>query len=199
VTRDRRPASIAARVVIAALSVVVPAGCGVSVEDRARAVAPPPGPWPAPTAADTTAPSVPTGRVEEVLYFVRDNRLVPVVRRVDTVSTVDAHLQHLLAGPRPQEREQGLTSALPGTVIAAVARQIGTRAEVDVREPGQETGRSDGVLAFGQIVQTLASRDDIDSVTFTRDGRPLGIPRADGSLSEQPLTAADYAELSAPK
>lgn len=195
-TRNRSLASVAA---LAVLVVVLPAGCGVPVDDRARAVAPPPVPWPTPTATDTTAPTAPTGREEEVLYFVRDNRLVPVVRRVHTVSTVDAHLQHLLAGPLPQEREQGLTSALPGTVIAAVARRVGTRAEVDVREPGQETGRSDGVLAFGQIVQTLASRDDIDSVTFTRNGRPLGIPRADGSLSEQPLTAADYADLSAPK
>lgn len=195
-TRRRRV--LAPIAVIAALAAGMPAGCGVPVEDHARAVSPPPGPRPVPAATDTTAASAPTGQVEEVLYFVRDNRLVPVVRRVDVVSTVDAHLQHLLAGPRPKERDQGLTSALPGTVLAAVARQVGTRAEVDVRESGDETGRSDGVLAFGQIVQTLATRDDIDSVTFTRNGRPLGIPRADGSLTEQPLTAADYADLSVP-
>lgn len=192
----RRGIRLQALALTIALATIAPAGCGVPAEDRARAVSPPAGPLPTPATADTTAP---TGREEEVLYFVRDNRLVPVVRRVDVLSTVDGHLQHLLAGPRPQERDQGLTSALPGAVTAAAARQTGTQVEVDIREAaGDETGRSDGVLAFGQIVQTLVARDDIDSVVFTRDGRPLGIPRGDGSLSEQPLTAADYAVLTVP-
>lgn len=171
-------------------------GCGVPAEDEARAVRPPRGPFPTVAAVGTTAPA---GSEEEVLYFVRDNRLVPVVRRVDWTPTVDGQLQRLLAGPTAEERDQGLTSALPGAVSTATARQIGARAEVEVPDPGEEAGRSDGVLAFGQIVRTLASRDDVETVAFTQRGRPLGIPRGDGSLSEQPLTATDYAALVAPR
>lgn len=171
-------------------------GCGVPAEDEARAVRPPRGPFPTAAVGGTTAPA---GSEEEVLYFVRDNRLVPVVRRVDWTPTVDGQLQRLLAGPTAEERDQGLTSALPGAVSTATAHRVGTRAEVEVPDPGDETGRSDGVLAFGQIVRTLAARDDIDTVAFTQRGRPLGIPRGDGSLSEQPLTAADYAALAVPR
>ncbi|MBM0224706.1 hypothetical protein JNW87_03160 [Micromonospora sp. ATA51] len=44
----------------------------------------------------------------------------------------------------------------------------------------------------------MVARDDIDTVAFTRRGQPLGVPRADGSLSEQPLTAAEYTALTVP-
>ncbi|MFF5175211.1 GerMN domain-containing protein [Micromonospora sp. NPDC000089] len=185
------------RRLLAALAVLVllPAGCGVPVDDEPRAVSAPPGPFPTPAGGAGT-PSA--GRVREVLYFVRDDRLTPVVRWVDATPTVDAHLQQLLAGPSAQERDAGLTNALPGAMTVAVAGLSGTRATVDVREAGQEVGRSDGVYAFGQIVRTLVARDDVDSVAFVRRGRPLGVPRADGSLSTQPLTADDYATLAAP-
>lgn len=186
------------------LTVLALAGCGVPTEDEPRAVPPPRGPFPTVATGVTSpagtsgGPTTPAGREETVLYFVRDNRLTPVVRRVDRTPTVDAQLRQLLAGPTAEERKQGLTSALPGAVTTAAVRHIGTRAEVEVPAVGDETGRSDGVLAFGQIVRTLAGRDDIHTVVFTRDGYPVGIPRADGSLSEQPLTAADYAGLTLP-
>jgi spore germination protein GerM len=134
-----------------------------------------------------------------VLCLVRDDRLVPVERRVDGTPTVDAQLQHLLAGPTAAERDSGLSTALPGAVAVAAARPRGTEVEVDVGETGDETGRSDEVLAFGQIVCTLTARSDVDTVAFRRDGAPLGVPRADGALSRRPLTAADYAGLIAPR
>lgn len=180
--------------VVLALTLVA-AGCGVSAEERARAVPPPGGAVPTPA---TRGPTAPSGPEEEVFYFIRDNRLVPVVRRVGATSPIDVHLRQLFAGPTAEERDQGLSSALSGAVTVAAARQTGTRVEVDVREAQDETPLSDGVLAFGQIVQTLVARDDVDTVTFTSGGQPLGIPRADGSLSEQPLTAADYAALTVP-
>jgi spore germination protein GerM len=181
---------------LALLLALLLGGCGVPAEEAPRAVQPPRGPFPAPDAGVSSAP---TGQLRELLYFVRDDRLVPVVRRVDAVRTVDAHLQQLLAGPTAEERDTGITSALPGTTTVVSAQPVGTHVNVDVREAGdEEAGRSDGVLAYGQIVRTLVARDDIDSVAFIRRGQPLGVPRADGSLSAQPLTAADYATLTLP-
>ncbi|MGW4500304.1 GerMN domain-containing protein [Micromonospora sp. NPDC004336] len=176
------------------------AGCGVPSEDTPRAVTPPPGPFPTAGGVVTTpTPTLTAGRATEVLCFVRDDRLVRVARRVDGTPTVDAQLQHLLAGPDAAERDSGLSTALPGAVATAAARHLGTEAEVDVGETGDETGRSDEVLAFGQIVCTLTARSDVDTVEFLRGGAPLGVPRADGSLSRRPLTVADYADLVVPR
>ncbi|MFG2052605.1 GerMN domain-containing protein [Micromonospora sp. NPDC048930] len=174
------------------LLVVLLGGCGVPVDDAPRPVSAPPGSFPT---AVGTASTDPDGRVDETLCFVRGDGLEAVTRRVDGVSGVDTHLQHLLAGPHDAERERGLATALPGTITVAGATAAGTVATVDVREAGEETGRSDEVLAFGQIVCTLTQRADVDSVAFRRDGQPLEVPRADGSLSALPLTAADYRPL----
>ncbi|SIM69140.1 GerMN domain-containing protein [Micromonospora cremea] len=169
-------------------------GCGVPTDDTPRTVVPP---WGVRSAApvDTTAPA---GRADETLCLVRDNRIVSVVRHVDRPPTVEDHLRHLLAGPGTAERDSDLTSALPGAVDATGATATGTQARVAVDEPDDDAGRSDEVLAFGQIVCTLTSRDDVTTVVFLRDGRPLAVPRADGLLSEQPLTRADYAPLITP-
>lgn len=180
------------RPLAAVLLVVLLGGCGVPVDDRPRPVSAPPGSFPAATGTATTDPD---GRVDETLCFVRDDGLAAVTRRVDGLSGVDTHLQHLLAGPDDAERERGLSTALPGTITVAGASATGTVVTIDVREAGEETGRSDEVLAFGQIVCTLTQRADVDSVAFRRDGQPLEVPRADGSLSALPLTAADYRPL----
>lgn len=175
-----------------AMLLVLLAGCGVPTDDQPRAVEAPYGPFPTPS----TAVSDPAGRFTEALYFVRDDRLVLVRRRLDVLPTVDQHLEHLLAGPNEAERAEGLATALFGAVTVAGIRLTETRAEVDVPSVAEGAGRSDEVFAFGQIVCTLTARPEVDSVSFLRDGAPLGVPRADGSLSSGPLTAADYVELS---
>ncbi|MGW5559599.1 GerMN domain-containing protein [Micromonospora sp. NPDC003944] len=171
---------------------VLLAGCGVPTDDAPRAVPPPRGPLSSAAPADTTAPA---GPAAETLCLIRDNRIVPVVRRVDRPPTIADQLRHLLTGPSGVERDDDLTSALPGAVNAAGATVTGTQALVAVDEPAHDGGRSDEVLAFGQIVCTLTSREDVTTVAFLRDGRPLGVPRADGSLSSRPLTRSDYAPL----
>jgi hypothetical protein len=171
-------------------------GCGVPAEDAPRAVRPPFGPLPTPVTASPTAPA---GRVGETLCFVRQDRLVPVTRLVKVVPTVEAQLRGLATGPTEAERDAGLTNALPGAVTVLAATVAGARVDVEVGETGDETGRSDELLAFGQIVCTLTARTDVSSVSFLRRGQPLGVPRADGSLSREPLTAADYTGLVVPR
>lgn len=168
------------------------AGCGVPTEHAPRVVEPPPGPFLAPESAGSTAPA---GPATETICLVRDNQIIPVLRRIDRSPTVQEQLRHLLAGPTATERDTGLTSALPGAITAASATVTGTQAQVTVDDLGDDTGRSDEVLAFGQIVCTLTSRADITTVAFQRDGTPLGVPRADGSLSTRPLARTDYTPL----
>ncbi|MEU3453503.1 GerMN domain-containing protein [Micromonospora sp. NPDC006766] len=180
------------RVSIVAVAALLLAGCGVPVDEEPRRVPGPPRAY-SPPAGDGAASNA--GRVNESLCFVRDDRLRTVVRRVDYLPDVDTHLRHLLAGPGDAERDVGFTSALAGTTSVAGARLSGGVAEVEVGGPSDETGRSDQIVAYGQIVCTLSSRADVHGVTFSRYGQPLAVPRADGSLSVVPLTATDYAPL----
>lgn len=183
----------AVRLAVAAVLLALVAACGVPGEDRPRAVTPPPGPFP-PTA--TAAPTMAeTGAVTEVLYFSRDDRLVPVTRRIDEVPTVETQLRNLLAGPTTTERDDGLTSALTGALSNAEVELVDGQARVTVTPTVADTGRTDEMLAYGQIVCTLTARTDVNAVIFLRDGAPLSVPRGDHSLSPAPLTGADYAVL----
>jgi len=182
--------------VVALFAVVALAGCGVTVEDAPRPVAAPPGPLPHLSSAPP--PSVESGTVAEVLYFVRGDRLVPVVRRVPATPSIDEQLRQLTAGPTQEERGNDLGSVLTGTTGIAGTRRSGSGVVVELGRSGGEAARSDEVLAFGQVVCTLTARSDVSGVSFVRGGQPLTVPRADGSLAQGPLTATDYASLTAP-
>jgi spore germination protein GerM len=176
--------------------VLAVAGCGVSAEDRPREIEPPRGPFPDMATAAPTAPEA--GAAAEPLYFVRADRLVAVIRRLRTAPTVQEQVQHLIAGPTGPESAADLASALNGTIEPVTVTVDGNQATIEVGDDVDGSGRSAEVLAFGQIVCTLTARPDVAGVSFRRDGRPLGVPRDDGSLSTGPLTAADYAALTAP-
>ncbi|WP_434739899.1 GerMN domain-containing protein [Micromonospora sp. SH-82] len=164
------------------------AGCGVSAEDSPRAIEPPGGPHPV-----VTTPAVePSGQLTVALCFVRDDALVRVDRRVTAAATPDEQLRLLEAGPTSTDREAGLTTALVGVSRITGVRVTGREALVDVSNGQVGTGRTDEMLAFGQIVCTLTARTDVDLVSFLHDSRRLGVPRADGSLSTGPLTVSDY-------
>jgi spore germination protein GerM len=177
------------------LAAAAPAGCGVPTEDSPRPITVA-GRSAAGTAAETASPA--PGRPTELLYLVRDARLVAVHRPADRAPAVDEQLRHLLAGPTDSERDAAFVSALTGITATGMVEVRDGAATVEIGNRSDGTGRSDEVLAYGQIVCTLTSRDDVHTVSFLHDGQPLRVPRADGSLADGPLTRADYAELIAP-
>lgn len=181
---------------LALVGILALGGCGVRSESQPRDFDPPAGPRPVP--ATPTPSSLPAGTAAEPLYFVRTDRLVAVIRRVQVAPTVQQQMDHLVAGPTDAEREAGLSSTLTGNLTVAEARLSEGVATIEVGDDGDLSGRIDDVLAFGQIVCTLTARADVSSVTFERGGQVLGVPRADGSLSAGGLTAADYTALTAP-
>jgi hypothetical protein len=178
----------------AALAVVlvlaVSAGCGIPVDDQPRDAG---------SAGDVLASRPPLdldgGTEAERLCFVRDGRLVRVARRVPRPVDAQQQLQALLDGPTETESAAGLTSALTGTTPTIQLTLTAGRASVEVGDRSEHGVRNDENLAFGQVVCTLASRAEIGTVSFTSEGRPLGVPRQDGSLTLGPLTVADYAQL----
>jgi hypothetical protein len=173
-----------------ALLIVALQGCGVPEEHAPRPVEPSLviGSPPPQAAAGSSA-----GTVVERLYLVRDEQLVAVDRRVGAPPDVAAVLDALVAGPTETERADRLSSALTGTDLIAGVRLADGTAEVSFRP--QAGGRTDDILAIGQIVCTLDARTDVDTVRFLLDEQVLKVPRADGSLTELPLTSTDYRML----
>ncbi|BCJ75111.1 hypothetical protein CS0771_46550 [Catellatospora sp. IY07-71] len=188
--RHRIAAAAAGGVILAALA----AGCGVPVEDTAREVEQTGNN--APSAAPTPAVAA-SGPITEKLYLLRDGHLIAVERKVPAQPDAQQLLADLLAGPTPAEQEAGLNSALTGTTAINSATDAAGSATVELSTALEGTGRSDDVLAFGQLVCTLSSRPDINQVVFTRQGQRVGVPRGNGALTEDPLTCADYGNLEA--
>ncbi|MBN1171823.1 MAG: GerMN domain-containing protein [Micromonosporaceae bacterium] len=178
---------------VLAIALLHLAGCGVPVEDEPRQITPPRSQF-APHGSLTPEPAD-SGTVEEHLCFVRDAKLVVVVRRVAGYPVPSAHLRHLVSGPNEAERTTNLVNPLSDGNIAAEVRIDGTEAIVEFRAEVDTTVRTDEILMYGQIVCTLTTRPDTTGVSFYQEGQRLGIPRADGSLSQGPLTRIDYEEL----
>lgn len=176
---------------LALAAVLAISGCGIAPQSEAQPVVEPPhGPFQAVT-SPTPKPST-TGSFRETLYLVRDGQLVPQVRYVATESTVSEVLADLLAGPTESESAAGMSSALVGVSVNGVQLENGL-ATVDLAGP--IGGRSDGFLAYAQVVCTLTARKDVLTVSFTRLGKPIDVPRGDSSVSPGPLTFSDYSEL----
>lgn len=167
------------------------AGCGIPTEETPRVLEPSAGSL----RSTPAAPTAVSGPLVEGLCLVKEGKLVRVERRVTSTPSIEAQLGHLLAGPTQEESDAGMTSALGGTNVIAAVRLNGAHAVVDVTDRLERASRSDEVLAYGQIVCTLLTRSDVTTVSFTQQGQRLGIPRADGLLSEDPLTMADYDTL----
>jgi len=189
----RRPAGVrdVRRLLAAgtALTALLTGGCGVPADDAPRDLGRPR------PASGSNPPVAGFGAAIERLYLVRDGRLVRVIRRVPRAPAPDQMLTDLLAGPTHAEQQDGLSSALSTMRITGMVITQ-RRATVAVGERPAEGSRTDEILAYGQIVCTLTSQGaEVGTVSFTREGRPLGVPRGDTSLSPDPLTIADYATL----
>lgn len=139
---------------------------------------------------------VPTERpaarpVVTAVYFLRNGRAVPARRLVVAPATPEQRLAELARGPGDV---RGLTTALdrddpPRVTVTAGVAVVALPASF-ARLPAGERR-----LAAAQVVLTLTEADEVAVVRFTLGGRAFGVPRADGSLSRDPLTRADYAAL----
>nr|WP_184805705.1 GerMN domain-containing protein [Kribbella italica] len=139
------------------------------------------------------------GQVSVVVNFVRKDRLVRSVREVPNGPAQDrlaAIVTALVAGPTERERASGISSALPAGLQLTVTTVDGDRAVIGL--VGETDGSAaENVLAVGQIVLSATAIPTVKEVTFERDGLPVEALLADGALTTNPLTAADYAALRA--
>ena len=150
-------------------------------------------------AASPSTPAEPgSSRTVPVYFTSADGTLLPVVRRIGAGPTgveVQSVLNQLVAGPTEHEQAIGLANSLPpGLGLTATASSRGTLV-VDVTGDDPGPAAEQGRLATGQIVLSVTGLAGVTSVLLTRNGRPLAASLPDGSLTNKPLTAADYRPL----
>jgi hypothetical protein len=178
-------------ILIATVSALSVAGCGIQPESEPREVQPPPGPY-----SVLTEPGPGTteaGAVRVHLVMTRDGALTVVTRLARSTPSLDGLMEDLLAGPTETEQADGIGSALTGADLIGDVHPRGVDAEVELATGLDGTGRSDVVLAIAQVVCTLVARPEVEGVVFIRSGELVAVPQGDGALSKGPLTFPDYA------
>ncbi len=132
------------------------------------------------------------------LFFVRDDRLAPVARQVLGPPSLASVLDQLLAGPAPVEMVDGIRSAIsPRSRIRRVSLADGV-ASVDLSEHFVQVEGEDQIVAIAQLVFSCTALPGVERVRFLLEGRPVEVPAGDGTLTDRPLSRADFTALSPP-
>lgn len=184
--------------VVLAVAVGVAAGaCGVPPDPAPRTLAADDIPYglleeaPPPTVAPTV-PSVPTAPV--FVYFVKGERMFPVVRQVNADPSVAKALTALLFGPQENEAADGVRSAIsPTAAIQARAIDPATYL-VDLSSEFAQGSVSEQVLGLAQVVWTATAITGVTGVRFTLNGAPIQVPTPTGSTGE-PVGREAFAEV----
>ena len=129
------------------------------------------------------------------VYWLRDGKVWPALREVDTAEPTDAALEELLAGPTEQEEsELELTSAVPEDAELGDVTIEGGAAQVGLPENWP-------LDAMAQLVYTLTQFPTVRSVELTQGDDALTLTRADfedltpSVLVESPLS---FEEVTSP-
>lgn len=179
------------RLLIAMLAVLLLAGCGVTPDDKPRALDPGNAPF---NVFESPRAEEPQGRGRVALYFVRNDRVVFTSRAVESSTSTEDLLVLLLKGPTPEQIAEGTGTRLPaGLTVESV--EVGSNGVAVVTLGDNETLNTTQPLGFAQIVATLTAPGRADAVRFRADGVDLPVPTGTGVLSDEPLTREDYAEL----
>jgi spore germination protein GerM len=184
-------------------AVLVLAGCGVPLQQDPVAIKPEavPSQLQGSGRPNSPQPTATPGRPTVQVDFVRNDKLVGLVREAPAAGPAErlnAVIGALMAGPTDTEQAKGITTALPPDLTLTVVDTQETRVVLELS--GETDGRSatENVLTVGQIVLSVTALPTVDEVTFARDGVPVEALLADGALTTDPLTAADYEALRAP-
>jgi len=197
----RRPSDLLATAA-AGLVVVLLAACGVPTDDQPRAISREQAPD-LDEGKDNTSPAVTD---IATLYLTQDdgdiNRLVPVDEQVpvDTSSTPTTRtaLETLLSYmPNETQRDQGFTTRIPPNTALASSPELDEDGVLLVNlNSNIDTIQAEGSrLAFGQIVCTADSFEEVKAVQFQVEGQPRAAPQGDGETNTNPVTCRDYANL----
>jgi hypothetical protein len=189
---------LVAGLVVAALA---GAGCGIPTEDRATLARPADVPFdllaevPETTSSTATSSSGSSVTTKATIFLVQGERLAPVERDVPSPPTGEGVLEALERGPSRSEAALGLRSALVGRDVMRSIGISGGIASVDLGPDFTDIVGRDQIMALAQIVSTVTGLAGVGRVSFTLEGVPVGVPRADGAVTTESVSRDDYALL----
>lgn len=185
----------ALRVALTGAAVAALAGCGVVPDRGPQAL--PTGDVPFGLLQATPAPSASSEPAEATVrvFFLRGQRLVAVRRTAPYPGRPDQAVRALLDGVSSEQSDAGLRSAIPdGTSLLAFDLQDEV-ATLDLSSQFASIRSGEQVLAVAQLVYTATSSARVRQVKLAVAGRPVEVPRPDGSLTGAPVGRSDYARL----
>jgi spore germination protein GerM len=179
----------------AAVSLLVACACGIPTDEAANRIDDGSVPFGLLSSAPASGPAANTGRSSLSVYFVRDDRLVAVERRVEGAPDAAQALGELVKGPTQEEQTSDITTDASDVPLDVTPDPRPGVVTVDLAGRVTELPSRVQTLALAQIVYTLSGLPGVEAVAFTVDGEPVDVLRGDGSLSDSPVTPADYSEL----
>ena len=172
------------------------AACGVPQDAEPRALSKDGVPFGLLSTSTTqTTVAVNEPAASAVVYFLREDRLIPVQRQVRAPVTSSRLLSALLEGPTKDEAEAGFRSAISSEARVRDVTTAGGVATIELSPEFVEVAGQDQILALAQIVFTATETGTTGAVRFRLAGQAVEVPRGDGTLTSAPLTRADYAAL----
>ncbi|EWT07949.1 hypothetical protein N864_17875 [Intrasporangium chromatireducens Q5-1] len=167
------------------------AGCGIGPQTDPVVVSIPP----------QTAISVPTTVVSGVplsvqVYLLEGSHLFRVTRTVPPGPGMQPTLSAISAPISPDERSQGLRTALPPSVRPLRGSITGGDiARIEVPPGFDRLPVQEQINALGQLVFTVTADTLATGVQLVEDDKPVAVPDASGQLQDRPVTREDYAVL----
>ena len=146
--------------------------------------------------SSTTTTIISTGESEEVtVYFILNDRLSPVKRKVTPPVSVEKVLQKLFAGPTTAEQVNGLRTAIRLDTTVLMAPVEARIATVDVSKNFAFGLLPEQIIAFAQVVFTAVDVAGVTGVLFALKGNRQEAPQGDGSSQSAPLSRAAYPQV----
>jgi hypothetical protein len=128
------------------------------------------------------------------LCFIDGQGLRTVVARVDAPDDLREVIDAL--GSPPDGPEGPLRTAIgrEPPLVRDVHRVSGI-AQVELTPAISALSSDEQLRAVAQLVCTLTAQPGVGPVSFTLEGSTIDVPRADGSLTSDPVSRDDYVEL----
>ncbi|GGS28668.1 GerMN domain-containing protein [Actinokineospora fastidiosa] len=150
-------------------------------------------PAPPPTPRPTTTRPLPAGTVQTAAYFLRGEKVYPVLRTATPPAVAGDAVRALLAGPTAAERAAGYRTAVPSGVALRGLTIRGGTATVDLTGAFASGGGSASMFArLAQLTFTLTRFSTVDRVALWLDGVPVRVFSGEGIVIDHPLVRADY-------
>jgi hypothetical protein len=161
-----RPLALGVLLTVPAL-LCVAAGCGISSDSSPRALD---------VSTTTTEPvaSPTSGLAAAVVYYLADDRLVPVSRSIpdQEIGTV---LNALLEPPDDLDIGDAITTSIPTGTELRRLESSGDTLLVDLSGDVENLAGPARQQAIGQIVMTATEFPDVARVRFSIDGQPIQV------------------------